>query len=244
MSRDIRVLVVDDVELARDRVRRALESHADVVVVGNAGDGEQMIALVHTLKPDLLIMDISMPEQDGFSALAALPAAERPLVIFVTAYSEHALSAFRADAVDYLMKPLDASALAIALNKVRARLSLTLQSYNAAVAIAPERISLRTTEAIILVELANILWVQAVRNYVAVHSNDGVAIVRSTLAEMLARLQLARFIRVNRSSVVNSHRIKRLVITSDGEQKLQLDQGTEITVGRAYRDGVMAAISC
>lgn len=244
MSRALRVLVVDDVELARRRLVRALEEHADVSVVGEAADGEQMQAQVAALRPDLVFLDIAMPEQDGFAALAGIAPAERPLVVFLTAYSEHALQAFRVDAVDYLLKPVDGAALAIALDKVRARLALPGVGAVArgVSGKTPDRLSLRTDDGLVWVALAQIGWIEAIRNHVAVHTDEGDHIVRSTLRDMLDRLAAGHFVQASRSAVVNAAQVKKLLVAPNGEHRLRLQGGVEVVIGKSFREGVLRAL--
>ncbi len=245
MTPSLRVLLVDDVELARSKLRRALAAHADVEIVGEAADGEAMLAAVRALRPQLLFLDIAMPEQDGFSALSELPPAERPLVIFLTAYAQHALEAFRVEAVDYLLKPVEAGLLAEALGRVRRRLA---EPGVVATPAAPaprhaERLTVRTDSGMRVVEVATIRWVEAIRNYLALHLPGESVIVRSTLQGLLEQLDPARFVRVHRSAIVNIAEVHELRPIGNGDQKMRLRDGSEIAISRTYREDLLRRLA-
>ena len=235
MTSVIKTLVVDDVALARQRVVRLLKEHADVEVVGEAEDGQAMAVEIERWRPDLVVLDISMPEQDGFSAMAGVPEAMRPLVIVLTAYSEHALRAFRANAVDYLVKPVDAGSMAEALNRVRSRLGQPV------VAESPRptspiqhRLALRTSTGLQLVNASDIVWVDAIRNYIAVHAAGQPIVIRSGLREFVQDLDQDIFVQIHRSSVVNLLRIAQVSTLPNGSHCLRLDTGKELVVSRKY----------
>src|SRR5690349_16332123 len=159
-----------------------------------------MIAAVRALKPQLVFLDIAMPEQDGFSALAELPRAERPLVVFLTAYAQHALQAFRVEAVDYLLKPIEAELLADALARARRRLADPAPAVAAASDKRfAERLTVRTDAGLRVVDVASIRWIESIRNYVALHVAGESLIVRSTSQALLDQLDPSRFVRVHRS---------------------------------------------
>ena len=240
----LRVLIVDDVELARQRLARLLAAHADVEVVGEAADARQMLACVQASRPHLLLLDVTMPEQDGFSALDALPPGERPLVIFATAYEHYAARAFRVDAVDYLLKPVEADLLGDALDRARRRLRMPVASTGAAsdVVAWPQRITLRTDSGLRVVEVEAIDWMESIRNYVAVHAGSETLIVRATLQGMLAQLDPSRFARLHRSIVVNVARIRELQPMGNGDHRVVLRDGRTLVGSRTYRDALMALL--
>jgi two-component system LytT family response regulator len=239
-------MVVDDVELARQRLVRALRAHPDVEVVGEAGNGSEMIEAVHRLKPALLFLDVSMPEQDGFSALAELAPELRPLVVFVTAYAQYALNAFRVEAIDYLLKPAEPAQVAEALARVRLRLALpAAASANEPTNTSnhPERLALRTDGGLRVVSVEAIDWIEAIRNYIAIHEGREAIIVRSTLQVLLTQLDPRRFVRVHRSTVVNILRIRELRPLDNGDQRMVLIDGTELSISRTYREALMGALA-
>jgi two-component system LytT family response regulator len=241
MSR-MRVLVVDDVELARQRLLRALAAHPDVEVVGEAASGPEMIEAIPRLHPALLFLDVSMPEQDGFSALAELPAELRPLVVFVTAYAQFALNAFRVEAIDYLLKPADPALLAKALARARQRLAqpaVAVANEPAPTTVYPERLTLRTDTGLRVVSVDAIDWIEAIRNYLAIHEGREVFIIRSTLQSLAAQLDPARFVRVHRSTLVNIRQVRELRPLGNGDQCMVLVDGTELSISRTYREALL-----
>lgn len=245
MTPPLRVLLVDDVELARSKLRRALAAHPDVEIVGEAADGEAMLAAVRALRPQLLFLDIAMPEQDGFSALSELSPAERPLVIFLTAYAQHALEAFRVEAVDYLLKPVEAGLLAEALGRVRRRLAEpgAVVEPRGPESRPPERLTVRTDSGMRVVEVATIRWIEAIRNYLALHLPGESVIVRSTLQGLLEQLDPARFVRVHRSAIVNLAEVHELRPIGNGDQKMRLRDGSEIAISRTYREELLRRLA-
>jgi two-component system LytT family response regulator len=244
MSR-LRVLVADDVELARQKVIRLLSAQEGVEVVGTATNGPEMIDAVARLRPALLMLDISMPEQDGISALLEIPSEDRPLVIFLTAHEEFALTAFRVNAVDYLLKPIDAELLAASLARARRRLATgtdeTLQK--APGASPPARITVRTDTGLRVVLAEDINWVEAVRNYVAIHVLGETLIVRSTLQGLVARLDPRVFTYAHRSVVVNLHKVRELRPFGNGDQRMWLHDGTQLSISRSCRESLLRLLA-
>lgn len=228
----MRTIIVDDEPLARVRLRRLLGAHADVEVVAECGDGRSAIAAVRASRPELLFLDIHMPELDGFAVLAALGDAAAALV-FVTAYQVHAARAFDADAVDYLVKPFDAARLARALDRVRKREP------------GPPhlaRLPVRTGERIELIDVDAIDYLVADGNYVSIHAGGREHLVRETLSAMARRLDPARFLRIHRSRIVRVDRIHAIEPLFHGEYRLTLIDGTHLTSARGYRDSLRVAL--
>lgn len=242
----LRTLVVDDVELARQKLVRALSKHADVEVVGEAANGAEMIKAIGHLQPTLMFLDVSMPEQGGFSALSELPAEQYPLVVFVTAYAQFALDAFRVEAIDYLLKPVDPVLLDQALGRVRRRLAepgiAEIHKISSS-ASYPDRLTVRTDTGLRILPLASIDWIETVRNYVAIHCGREVIIVRSTLHGLLAQLNPKCFARIHRSAVVNLKQIREVRPSSNGDQRLVLNDGTELMVSRTHREALLLLLS-
>jgi two-component system, LytTR family, response regulator len=242
----MRVLLVDDVALARQKLARALGAHADVQIVGEAANGEEMAAAVAEFRPELVFLDISMPEQDGFSALAEVPVEHRPLVIFLTAYAQYALDAFRVEAVDYLLKPVDPQALAQSLQRVRRRLAEPSPSpgtQTPTVVHYAERLTLRTDTGLRVMPVESVRWIEAIRNYTAFHCAQETLIVRATLQGVLDTLDPARFVRVHRSAIVNVAEVHELRPQGNGDQRMLLKDGTRIGISRTYRDALMRLLA-
>jgi len=231
----VRAVIVDDEPLARARLRRLLGAHADVEVVAECGDGRAAIETVRSRRPELLFLDIHMPELDGFAVLAALvdPAAA---LVFVTAYERHAARAFDADAVDYLVKPFDAARLARALERVRNREPAV------APASLPVRLPVRTGERIELLDVDAIDYLVADGNYIAIHAGGREHLVRETLSAMARRLDPAQFVRIHRSRIVRLDRIHAIEPLFHGEYRLTLHDGTHLTSARGYRDSLRVAL--
>jgi two-component system LytT family response regulator len=243
---DLRVLVVDDLELARQKLVRSLSAYPDVEVVGEAASGEEMIDAIQRLHPALLFLDVSMPEQDGFSALRELPPGQRPLVIFLTAYAQFALEAFRVDAVDYLLKPVDPTLLAAALMRARRRLKDVAPNDRDGTptsVVYPLRLTLRTDSGLRLLPVDAIDWIEAVRNHLAIHCGREVIIVRLTLQNIVSQLEPKRFARVHRSGVVNLARVRELRPVSNGDQRMVLNDGTELPISRTHREAVLRLLA-
>lgn len=244
----IKTLIVDDVQLARQKLVRALSEHNDIEIVGEADNGEDMIACVRKLQPQLLFLDITMPEQDGFSAFSEIAPEQRPLVIFVTAYAHYALNAFRVDAIDYLLKPVEKTLLAESLERVRRRLNTPGEIETETpinhrpIATYPERINLRTDTGLRILPVAQIDWIESIRNYVAIHCAEETLIVRATLQNTIAQLDPGLFIKVHRSAVVNLTKIHELRPTSNGDQKVLLVDGSTIPLSRAHREAVLKTL--
>lgn len=236
----LRVLLVDDEPLGRDRLRDLLVAEPDIEVVGECGDGPSTVAAVRKLKPDLLFLDIQMPGMDGFDVLQALGTKKLPAVVFVTAYDEHALRAFDARALDYLLKPASRARLRQALERVRAQLSSTLGGgpdslLRDLLASRPRRIAVRAGERIIYVSIEEIDWVEAAGNYVVLHAGPQNHIIRETLGALENELPSDVFFRLNRSAIVNLRRVKEIQAVASGEHAAILLSGQRLTITRSLR---------
>ena len=242
----IRVLIVDDEPVARRRVRRLLRSAADVVVAGESGDGASALDMIRELSPDVVLLDVQMPELDGFGVLEALSPDEIPVIIFVTAYDEYALRAFDVHALDYVLKPVDAERLATALGRARARLDerrgARLDDRVIALlrTIAPDRkhltrIPVRADGRVHLLDLADVDWIGAADNYVTLHAGSREYLIRDTMGRLERELDPDRFVRVHRSSIVQIDRVRELLPDFHGDFTLILRTGTRLTLSRNYR---------
>jgi len=245
----IRVLIVDDEPLARDRLRRLLGEEKDLEIVGEASNGAQAVETIRAHRPDLVLLDVQMPELDGFGVLTTLKSEEVPLpaIIFTTAYDKFAVKAFEVHAVDYLLKPFDQERLVDALVKarrqiesaepdtLRAKLNELLSEVKPKTAIA-ERISIKADGRIILIKPTEIDWIEAADNYVSLHLGKSVHLLRETMNSMEARLDPAKFLRISRSMIVNTERVKELHPLFHGDYALILHDGTKLNSSRNYRD--------
>ena len=245
--RKIRAMIVDDEPLARRGIRAHLAEEKDIEVVAECGDGREAARLILELEPDLVFLDVQMPELDGFGVLKEAAAGRLPSVIFVTAYDKYALRAFDVHALDYLLKPFDAERFAKALARARSQMereglseiSLRLQSLiedlktNQKYA---ERLVVKTAGRIFFLGVGEIDWVEAADNYVRLHAGRDSHLLRETMSSIEKRLDPALFLRVHRSAIVNVRRIKELRPLFRGEYEIILQGGTRLATGRGYRD--------
>lgn len=245
----MRVLVVDDEPLARAHLTALLEEAGGVEVVGECGDGREAVRLIVRDSPDLVFLDVQMPELDGFGVLQAIGADRMPPVIFVTAYDEYAMQAFDVAALAYLLKPIARERLAVALDRARilvragstgdivTRLGTLLEKLDAAEPRAG-RIPLKVDGRLIFVGVDEIDWVEADDNHVKVHAGQRTHPVRSTMAGFERRLPAGRFLRVHRSAIVNVRRIVEVQPWFAGDYVFILAGGLRITSGRSYRENI------
>jgi two-component system LytT family response regulator len=219
----IRTLIVDDEPPARKKVRHLLRPFADIEIVAEAGTGAEAIAAGDRHKPDLILLDIHLPDMDGFGVLERLADRESPVVIFVTAYDEHALAAFNARALDYLLKPVAPDRFEAAIERARKLLAPpTAPDAAAKPARYPRRFLVEKQETAVFVATEAIAWFEAARNYVLLHTRRETFIMRSTLDAIQDRLDPEQFARVNRSAIVNVDAIQELQPWTNGEYRIIL----------------------
>lgn len=248
----IRVLIVDDEPLARGKLKSLLAKEPDIEVVGEAGDGRSALDAIAKHGPDLVFLDVQMPELDGFGVLSQLPADARPAVIFVTAHDQFALKAFEVHALDYLLKPFDRERLQKALDRARLQLAapsgqsdlqnqisaLLAGMKQPAVATAPDRIAVKTSGRILFVNTTDIDWVEAADNYVKLHVGKVEHLMRETLSSIEQRLGGAGFVRISRSVIVHPRVVRELQPLFHGDQAVILKDGTRLTLSRTHRDAL------
>jgi len=244
-----RVLVVDDEPLARERVRKLLEGEAEVECIGECPDGASAVQTIRRESPDIVFLDVQMPELDGFGVLAQLGGDKMPAVVFVTAHDQFALKAFEVHAVDYLLKPFDKerfkSALRRAMDQVHRHQAGELsQRLTALLAdVRPEqkpkhldRIAVKSSGRVVFVKTDDIDWVEAADNYVSLHVGAENHLHRETMASLEAQLSPEKFMRISRSTIVNVDRIKELQPLFHGEYAVILRNGAKLTLSRSYRE--------
>ena len=239
----MRVLIADDEPVARKGLRALLAAEPDVVVVGEAATGEETEALLRSADPDVLILDIQMPQKTGLDVLAGIQPAALPLVIFVTAHDEHAIRAFELHALDYLVKPYREERLREAIGRARAlvgrrglgqfrqRVGAWVESQPA----YPSRIRVEDKDRIRFLPVRDILWIEAQDYCVLLHLAGERILRRGTLKQFLKTLDPALFVRVHRSAAVNIRHVRELTITVDGGLTARLTSGAEVTVARPFR---------
>jgi two-component system LytT family response regulator len=237
----IRTIVVDDEPLAREKLLGFLAQEPDFEVVAECRDGAQAVELIQQEKPDLVFLDVQMPEVNGFEALEKLDPEEIPTVVFVTAYDQYALRAFDVHAVDYLLKPFDRERLQQTLDRIRQQLQLgqmkeQLRSLLEERSRYPDRIEVRTPGRVVIVRVSEILWIDAAGNYIKIHTTDEVLSLRETMASIEKRLNPQMFLRIHRSTIVNVEQISELQQQFHGDYVVLLKGGQRLTLSRSYRD--------
>ncbi len=243
----IRTLIVDDEELARERLRALLGAETDLEIIGESADGASAVEAIVREQPDLLFLDVEMPELDGFGVLEALRPARVPVVIFTTAFSQHAIKAFEVHALDYLLKPFDRERLRVALDRARDRLresrSGALNEKLAALLaemrpppVASDRLVVKAAGKVLLVKVGDIDWIEAADNYVSLHVGSDTHMLRETMNSLEARLNPKQFIRISRSTIVNLERIKELQPMFHGDYAVILRNGTRLSLSRSHRE--------
>jgi two-component system LytT family response regulator len=243
MTRDIRVLVVDDEAPARQRLIDLLRLDPGVTAVLEASDGLAAVTAIERERPDLVFLDIQMPELDGLGVLDAVGPEQMPLTVFVTAYDQHAVRAFESNALDYLLKPFSDERLEAALARARARLTELEagefgQSVLRMLTVAPrylDRLVLKSMGATHLVKVTEIDWIEGAGVYVNLHVAGRELLHRAALHQLEAKLDPAHFVRVHRSAIVNIDSIVRLEPASHGEFDVILKHGGQTRVSRTYR---------
>jgi two-component system LytT family response regulator len=242
----LRVLIVDDEPLARERLRAWLREEPTVEIVGECGSGTEAIAMLRRTPLDLVFLDVEMPGGDGLQVLRELPAVGRPAVIFVTAHERFALDAFEVQAVDYLLKPFDRERFQTALRRAEAHLRARragqledkLDSLLAD-ATGPgkksERLTVKADGRLIILKPDEIVWVEAADNYIILHLTEGRLMLRETLTALEERLGSASFARVSRSALVHLDQIKELQPTFHGDYVIILRDGTKVPLSRSLR---------
>lgn len=230
----IRVVVVDDEPLAREGLRLLLAEEADVTVIAEASNGREALAVVQQHLPDVVFLDIQMPRLNGLDVIDALPPAQRPLFVFLTAHAEHAVTAFRLDALDYLLKPIDEKLLGAAL--ARARTALAKRAGDAVNQAA--RLAFRVDGIVHLLAPAEIHYVEAAGDYLMLHTDEGQLLIRETLTTLATQLTPHGFMRVHRSALVNLQQVRELDLRDADEPQLVLQSGRRVRVSRGQRDAV------
>ncbi|MCY1054254.1 MULTISPECIES: response regulator [Nannocystis] len=253
----IRTLIVDDEPLAREGIRLLLKQDADIEVIGEVGSGREAAAQIEALRPDLVFLDVQMPECTGFQVLAALPPASVPGVVFVTAFDRYALQAFEVHALDYLLKPFDDERFYEALRRAKAHLQVAqvedlrrqlaalLADVGEARGPAPaaviqpaERLAIKDGSRVVFLRADEIDWIEAADYYVQIHAGPKSYLHRETMQSLERRLDPAQFVRIHRSAIVNRRRIRELRSGGRREAVVVLEGGATLKVARSQRDKI------
>jgi two-component system, LytTR family, response regulator len=265
----LRVLIVDDEAFARQRLRRLLTEQLDVEVVGEAANGREAIALITTHDPDVVLLDVQMPRVDGFGVLRGLDG-PAPLVIFVTAFDEHAVSAFNVHAFDYILKPVDPARFTDAIERARAQIAQSTIAERhaklvafldaspgapsrevAAASAEPapaggrvplDRLLVKEEGKMYFVPVTEIDWIEAFGNYARLHTGPRTHLIRETMATLERALDVRRFARIHRSTIVNLDRVRQMDLWGSGDYMVKLADGTQLKLSRWYRDRLEARL--
>ena len=241
----LRVLIVDDEPLARQSIRRHLQPHTDIEVIGECGNGRAAVEAILAQRPDLVFLDVQMPEMDGFQVIERVGAARMPEVIFATAWDRYALQAFDASAVDYLLKPFRKERFDRALERARRRIAQgagenlperLLAALTARTSYL-ERIPVVESGRIIFVSADDIEWIESAGNYVRVHTGKRSYEIRETLSHLEGKLDPKHFVRVHRSTIVNARRVREVHPWFHGYHLVLLESGQKIRMSRYQHDG-------
>jgi two-component system, LytTR family, response regulator len=230
----LRVLIVDDEPLSRRGVRARLLGQEDMDVVGEAENGLDALWAIRQLAPDLLFLDIQMPGLDGFGVVEQVGVDQMPVVVFLTAFDDHALKAFEAQALDYLLKPIDDERFMVTLQRARQRVAE--RKAGAAAKKGGTRIAARDRGRVLLLDADEIDWVEADGDYMRLHAGDRSLLVRETMNSIEARLPKEKFVRIHRSTIVNVSTVRELLPHVNREFIVILKNGARLKLSRGYRD--------
>jgi two-component system LytT family response regulator len=238
----IRVVLVDDEPPARRKLRHLLAPEADFLVVGEAASAAEAVEVLNRERPDVVFLDIQLPDATGFDVLAALEERDRLHVSFVTAYDDFALKAFEVHALDYLLKPVEPSRFAATIERLRRNAKEPAERLEKLMAGYSRRLLIQDGGRAVFLEVARIDWIEAARNYACIHAGAHTYVMRSSLDSLASKLDPAVFRRINRSEIVNAARIAELRPALHGDQKVRLKDGTELAWSRRYRTGSLAEL--
>ncbi len=249
----IRALIVDDEPLARQGIRMMLEKDRDIAEVEEARDGSQALRAILQRKPDLVFLDVQMPEMDGFEVLRRAGGASVPAVIFVTAFDKYAIEAFEVQAVDYVLKPFTPQRMRKALERSKSRLRTGGSLLDSKVLAVLEqiahgqeyltRLAVKSGDATMFLEMHSVDWISAAENYVELHAGQTSHLVHVTMDRLSRRLDPAVFLRIHRSSIVNFKCIRMVRPAAHGEYILTLHNGVQLRSGRTYHASVRGLLS-
>jgi two-component system LytT family response regulator len=230
-SARLRTLVVDDEPLARRNLMVLLRRDPDIAAVQECGSGAEAITRIRRSRPDLVFLDVQMPEYDGFDVLELLGRDRPPVTVFVTAHDEYALRAFEAGALDYLVKPFTDARFQRALERAKERLVHSRQVQPR----SPETLIVKSAGQVLFVDIADIDWIDAANYYACLHVGPHTHVLRRSLADLEQELQSGPFCRIHRSTIVNVHRIRALELMDDGEYAVILKSGSRLRLSRRFR---------
>jgi two-component system LytT family response regulator len=249
----IKALIVDDEPLARERVADLLRADAEVEVVGECGNGRDAVDAIRRLAPDLVLLDIQMPEMNGFDVIRGLGDGPVPVIIFITAYDRYALDAFEVHALDYLLKPFSRSRFQSALRHAKSRLAAPepvgvarhLEDLLRTLERKPrgmDRLAVKADGKVVFLKTSEIDWIEATGKYMTIHVRGKTHLIRETMVDLEGKLDPARFLRIHRSCIVNVERVRELHPMFNGEYTVILQDGTRLSSSRGYREKLQELI--
>ncbi len=263
----VRTLIVDDMPLARERVKRFLRGEAAIEIVGEAANGREAVAAIESLSPDLVLLDVQMPEMDGFEVVAKIGVEKMPAVLFATAYDEFALRAFEVHALDYLLKPFSQERFQeavgratsyirqqdngngssdgkteSALNTLEARLQALLNDIQGGETQYLQRVTIKLPGRLLFMPTDEVDWIETAGNYLRIHAGKEAHLIRETMAQIETQLDPRRFARIHRSTLVNIERVKELRPLFNGDHKVILRDGQHLMLSRSYRDKLLGLL--
>lgn len=247
---NIRTLLVEDELHTRRYMRELLAAESDIVVIGEASSGSEGARQIHALAPDLVFLDVQMPELDGFEMIGRIGVNRMPAFIFVTGYSNYALRAFEVEALDYICKPFDRDRLLASLDRARRHIRLRRERAEdhreAEQKIRQEfsRIQIHEKDGITFVPIENILWIEAADKYVLIHTTSGTHTVRQTIHSLEGKLDPKQFVRIHRSMVVRKAAVRGLHPLFHGDYIINLIDGTELRLTRSFRESFFSQMGC
>jgi two-component system LytT family response regulator len=230
----LRVLIADDETAGRHRLRGLLALHQDVEIVGECVDGPSTLESIREARPDVVMLDIEMPGLDGVALASELPLENRPVLIFVTAYEQHAVNAFSVQATDYLLKPFTGARLAQALT--RARASVQTHGNSPSKKTPLQRLVVPQGERMAVVQVNEIDWIESGGNYAIIHVGRTTHILRETMTALESRLPAGHFLRISRTALVNLDRVRELRSDENSDHVMSLADGTKLVITRGIRE--------
>lgn len=233
----IRAVVVDDEPLARSSLKLLLRRDPEVELVGECKSGMEALAEIRRKKPELVFLDVQMPECDGFDVLEQLGSEMPPALVFVTAYDQYALRAFETGALDYLLKPFDNARFERALNRAKERIEQGKETPRKI-----ERLAIKNAGQVLFQKISEIDWIEAADYYVCLHVGTKTHLLRRSMSDVDQELEQAAFCRIHRSAIVNLERVRQLEISEDGGTDVVLNSGTRLRLSRRYRKDLQARL--
>ena len=236
----IRALIVDDEPLARSNLKVVLRQEPDIESIAECGSGAEAIAEIRSTRPELVFLDVQMPECSGFEVLERLKADDfLPVIVFVTAYDEYALRAFDAGALDYLLKPFDDARFALAMQRARQKIAALAAGLPREI----PRLTVRSAGHVVYVPIPDIDWIEAADYYVCLHVDTKSHLLRQSMAELEQELDSKIFCRIHRSTIVNLRRVRALEVDSAGEYEVVLESGKKLRLSRRFRKELQARMA-